>query len=250
MPYTPWSVVAFEQPTAAKWNQLGENDAYLKALALPLENGRWELCSETWTRTGNHTFTVSGDQTAKYRKGAKLRYKDGSTYEYGTVFSSAYSAPNTTVTLFTNTDYLMAATTITDRYISFDENPEGFPVAFNYALTLTAPGGTVPTFSTVLAKFSVLNGVIKAWGNLQNTTGGTAGAGAVILNISLPAAEPYGISLVGNGVCYSAGVTFLGVLCRASGASFYMHDNGMANVNAASFSNAARQIHFEINYLF
>lgn len=27
MAYTTWSVVAYEQPTAAKWNQLGENDA-------------------------------------------------------------------------------------------------------------------------------------------------------------------------------------------------------------------------------
>lgn len=30
MAYTAWSVVAFEQPTAAKWNQLGENDAGFK----------------------------------------------------------------------------------------------------------------------------------------------------------------------------------------------------------------------------
>lgn len=31
MPFTVWSVVFGEQPTAAKWNQLGENDDYLKA---------------------------------------------------------------------------------------------------------------------------------------------------------------------------------------------------------------------------
>lgn len=30
MAYTDWEVVAFEQPTAAKWNQLGENDAGFK----------------------------------------------------------------------------------------------------------------------------------------------------------------------------------------------------------------------------
>lgn len=30
MSYTAWSVVAFEQPTAAKWNQLGANDAGFK----------------------------------------------------------------------------------------------------------------------------------------------------------------------------------------------------------------------------
>lgn len=31
MPYTLWSVIFGEQPTAAKWNQLGENDAGFKS---------------------------------------------------------------------------------------------------------------------------------------------------------------------------------------------------------------------------
>ena len=37
MAYTAWSVVAFEQPTAAKWNQLGDNDAYLKDVVSPMD---------------------------------------------------------------------------------------------------------------------------------------------------------------------------------------------------------------------
>lgn len=92
----------------------------------------WGLAHETWTRTGNLTFTVSGDVTAKYRKGAKVRYKDGGSYEYGVIASATYSSPNTTVTLIDNTDYAMAAATITDRYISYISNPEGFPQWFNW----------------------------------------------------------------------------------------------------------------------
>ncbi len=97
----------------------------------------WAPISTTWTRTGNHTFTVSGDVTATYRKGAKVRYKDGGAYEYGVIASSSYSSPNTTITLITNSDYAMAAATITDKYISYIENPEGFPDWFNWTPTFT-----------------------------------------------------------------------------------------------------------------
>lgn len=97
----------------------------------------WIPVTATWTRTGNHTFTVTGDVTASYRKGTKVRYKDGGSYEYGVIATSAYVAPNTTVTLITNSDYAMAAATITDTYISYIENPAGFPFWFNYAPTFT-----------------------------------------------------------------------------------------------------------------
>jgi len=93
--------------------------------------GGWQRDNATWTRTGNHTFTVAGDRTAEFRKGTKIRYKDGGAFEYGVVASSSYSAPNTTVTLITNTDFTMAATTITDTWVSYIESPEGFPVKFN-----------------------------------------------------------------------------------------------------------------------
>ena len=102
-----------------------------------LQNGWINAAGTTWTRTGDHTFTMSGDVTAAYRKGTKVRYKDGGAYEYGVVASSSHSAGTTTITLITNTDYAMAAATITDNYISYIENPEGWPDWFNYTPTLT-----------------------------------------------------------------------------------------------------------------
>ena len=115
-----------------------------------IPNDGWITDTDTWTRTGNHIFTVSGDLTARFRKGAKVRYKDGGSFEYGVIGSSSYSSPNTTVTLITNTDFTMAATTITDTYLSYIENPEGFPTKFNYTSTVIyAAGTTDPTSVTV-----------------------------------------------------------------------------------------------------
>jgi preprotein translocase subunit SecE len=105
----------------------------------------WFGVTATWTRTGNYTFTVSGDVTTVYRKSAKIRYKDGGTFEYGVIGSSSYSAPNTTINLIPNTDYAMAAATITDTYISYVETPEGFPLEFNFTpspTNLTVGDGT------------------------------------------------------------------------------------------------------------
>ena len=119
-----------------------------------LHSHDWIPVTATWTRTENHTFTVSGDVTATYRKGAKVRYKDGGAYEYGVIASSSYSAPNTTVTLITNTDYAMAAATITDTYLSYIENPEGFPSSFNFSVTPGYTGGTTdPTSLTITSSF-------------------------------------------------------------------------------------------------
>lgn len=96
----------------------------------------WIPVTETWTRTGNHTFTISGDYTATYRKGVKIRYKDGGSYEYGVVKSSSYASSTTTVNLVPNTDYAMAAATITDRYISLIDMPSGMPREFNFSPSL------------------------------------------------------------------------------------------------------------------
>jgi hypothetical protein len=91
----------------------------------------WEPRSETWTRTGNHTFTVSGDLTAIFKKYTRVQYNDGSA-DYGVVLSSSHSAGTTTVNLNPNTNYLMAATTITATYISYLPKPTGFPDYFNW----------------------------------------------------------------------------------------------------------------------
>ena len=124
---------------AYKFDVNGEiNATGLRINGNPVSGADWTAVTETWTRTGNHTFTVPGDLTATYRKGAKIRYKDGGAYEYGVVQSSSYSSPDTTVTLIANSDYAMAAATITDTTISYIETPEGFPVEFSFTPSINA----------------------------------------------------------------------------------------------------------------
>lgn len=130
-----------------------------KTLTSPLFRGSidgWVSANETWTRIGDFTFTVAGDLTAKYRKGAKVRYKDGGAFEYGYVISSSYSNPNTTVTLATNSDYAMAAATITEPAISYVDNPEGFPQWFNVVLTVygSSTAGAA-TYTTQKGRFTL-----------------------------------------------------------------------------------------------
>lgn len=100
----------------------------------------------SWTRTGNHTFTSSGDRTAIFRKGLKVRYKDGGSFEYGVVGSSSHAAGTTTINLIVNSDYQIAAATLTEVAYSPIENPAGFPQWFNWSVTwtnLTVGSGTV-----------------------------------------------------------------------------------------------------------
>jgi len=108
-------------------------------LAKAVTTDGWTADTNTWTRTGNHVFTLSVDATAYLTTGTLIRYKDGGAYEYGVVFSSAFAAGTTTVTLITNTSYTMAAATITDTYFSHDF-PTGFPSNFSYTPAWVASG--------------------------------------------------------------------------------------------------------------
>lgn len=131
----------------------------------------WNPFTATVTRTGNFTFTVSGDHALTFPKGTRIRYKDGGSYEYGVVGAVSYSNPTTTVTLITNDDYAMAAATITDFYYSYVASPVGYPTWFNYTPTYSGfsavPSGT--------ERFCVLGTEITLviWNNSAGTSNAT-----------------------------------------------------------------------------
>jgi len=159
---------------------------YLDTLYEPIGGGGtgWQTVTETWTRTGNHTFTVATDLTTKYQKWTKVRYKDGGAYEYGVVGSATYSAPNTTVTLVTNTDYAMAAATITDTAISYQESPQGFPTAFNFTPSFT---NFTLTSATITAKWSVRNGIVTGFVNVVFGASTAITGSSVVLTLPITA---------------------------------------------------------------
>lgn len=124
----------------------------------PGNNGEpWISAQETWTYASASTFTVSGDRTARYKKGALLRWTQ-TTVKYGVVISSSYSAPNTTVTIFANTDYTIANAAISVNYYSYEATPPGFPASFNWTPSW---GNLSVGNATVTAKAAISGTVCK-----------------------------------------------------------------------------------------
>ena len=94
----------------------------------------WIAGGATWTYVSATTFTVSGDVTAQFRKGTKLKLTQ-TTAKYFYVVASSYGAPNTTVTITGGTDYTLANAAITAPYYSYQECPQGFPEWFAWTPT-------------------------------------------------------------------------------------------------------------------
>lgn len=119
-------------------------------LGVAANDGWVDDTAATWTYASPSTFTVSGDQTAKFKKATLLKLTQ-TTVKYFVVESSSYSAPNTTVTIAVNLDYVLANAAISANYYSYDANPQGWPGWFHYTSTLTGWAST----PSVTAKFAV-----------------------------------------------------------------------------------------------
>lgn len=104
----------------------------------------------TWTYASASTFTVTGDRTAVFRKGTRLKFTQ-TTVKYGVVANSAHSAGTTTVTIAVNTDYVLANAAISANHYSHILSPEGYPDVFNWA---AAPTGFVAGVG-VSAQFAI-----------------------------------------------------------------------------------------------
>jgi hypothetical protein len=72
------------------------------------EDAEWVNLGHSPTRTGNTTFTVSGDKTVDYSTGRRIKCTDSSTI-YATIVSSSYSAPTTTVTIHSDSGSLSSS---------------------------------------------------------------------------------------------------------------------------------------------
>jgi len=142
----------------------------------------WTADASTWTYASASTFTIAGNVTTTYKPGVKLRWTQ-TTIKYGTVRSSAYSAPNTTVTIVINTDYTIANAAITVNSYSYSANPQNFPGWFNYAPTITWTAGIAPSSPTVnLAQYNIQGSMCT----VNFFWAGTAGATVTAVTWSLP----------------------------------------------------------------
>lgn len=128
--------------------------------------------------------------------------------------------------------------------------PEIGGVWQSWTPTLSLIGsGTVPTYSTVQAKYAVVGKILSGQIILQNTSGGTAGSGAVVLLCSYPVAPSFS-SIPGYGAVYDAGLATINtVTCRHySTSAFYLQRYNGGNVLASEQSNANRYIFLSLMY--
>ena len=114
-----------------------------------LEAG-WTAAPETWTYASAATFTITGDYSAIYTVGTRIKLTNV-TVKYFVVVSSVFAAGDTTVTVTGGSDYALASAAITSTYYSYYPCPPGYPDWFLYT-----PTGVSATNVTLTGRFRVL----------------------------------------------------------------------------------------------
>lgn len=181
--------VAYVTPTAGShtysvraWKTSGTATLYAGASYLPAflritsdsvvaPDGWTSSGTETWTYASadspTFTFTVPGDQTAKYTPGVRLKLTQ-TTVKYFIVTAVSVTAGTTTVTVYGGTDYTLANAAISAPFYSRDKAPAGFPLnpakwtaTYTDTTQQTASGSTVATYYNIGA--ATLSVPIGAW---------------------------------------------------------------------------------------
>lgn len=121
------------------------------ALSSPTISGAWDgwiSAGETWTYASATTITVPSGAASKYQKGDKIKITNNSATKYFYVVGVA----DTVLTVTGGSDYTVHDSAITNPYFSKIENPQGFPMWFNWTPSY---GGTFSSVTTGVAKFMV-----------------------------------------------------------------------------------------------
>lgn len=136
----------------------------------------WTSDPSTWTYASSTTFTVTGDKTAKFSKGTRIKLSQ-TTVKYFVVTGSSHSTGTTTVTITGGSDYSLANATITDPFYSYQANPQGYPSYFNWTPVFlsdnadhTLGNGTITGTFSILGDEATVS-VIQTWGS--TTVNGT-----------------------------------------------------------------------------
>ena len=212
-------------------------DTFISNATATLTDGWWTR-SETWTRTSNTTFTVSGDLTAVFVPGTKIKVTQTST-KYFYVVSSSYSSPSTTVTITGGSDYSLTANP-SARWISYQANPQGFPQWFNYA----------PTWDGFSSAPKVADAVFTITGRMVTVVVNCAGNGtsnATTLTCTLPIAAAYaGRGVAGYAVNNGSALTVAGRIYVAAASDVMYAYTDMAT--GAWTNSGAKRLDFCLTY--
>jgi hypothetical protein len=144
-----------------------------------------DLLGWTWVSTAPDRFSIPGDVTLIYRKGTKVRYKQGGPYKYGYVIASSFAAGFTTVTITGGIDYILVNALISNGAYSHIESPQEFPHWFNYTSLWTASVvNPVLGNGTLTARFCLKGITLQA--DIILAAGGTTTFGNGIYSLTLP----------------------------------------------------------------
>lgn len=158
----------------------------VKVAGSQLAPGGWvDDTTETWTYAsgsggGTATFTVAGDQTAKYTPGTRIKLTQSAAVAYFVVAAASFAASTTTVTITGGSDYTLANSAITANFHSYDANPQGYPGWFNYTSGATGFSG----FTTNHARFAVDGRTVHLRVYLLGTSNSTATAANLPISCS------------------------------------------------------------------
>ena len=141
----------------------------------------WDFLIASGTRTGDTTFTVTGDVTDKIAVGDKLEITDTTTkyfYVVGVSFSSV-----TTITVTGGTDYTLTGNP-SNIYYSHG-NAVGHPDVFAYTPTLARVSGAGTQLVTSgTTNFSIKGKNLKIWGMIRNDN--NDGSARHIITVTTP----------------------------------------------------------------
>lgn len=195
----------------------GTNKKVTRATLLRDNLYGWMPAESTWTYASATTFTIAGvNRTSEYRKGGKIRWKQGGAYKYAYILSSAFST-DTTVTITGGSDYTIANSAITDNYVSYEVSPLGFPDTFNYT-----PANTNITIGngSYTGKFKIADGIVYT--QIYLSFGSTSSFGGAI-RVGLPTTHGTYISGASTGMC--------GIVGDVSTANYYTITNQISAPN-------------------
>lgn len=135
--------------STAAISNVGDRDIVKNNIGYEVSDG-WNIDYDTWVYVSANSFKITGkDVTARFPKGTRVSYNDGSV-DYGVVVSSSFST-DTTVTLAANDDYAIANAALTAPRYSYESSPQGYPQTFNWTPTFTGfsadPSDAEYTFS-------------------------------------------------------------------------------------------------------